>query len=414
MNKKLLILSLAPSLAWGINLQLMNHSHSPHYLVTEDTLSKNSLINQQLILSANYHHLNDPLVATDVERTQRTRTLVKGMTTVQVGAGWQTSSRFLVGVAAPFSQVTFGETQERIQGVGDTTVIGKYRVSGNNNPTSIALIPTFTLPTGDQNLFISDGGFGYGLKLAIERDFGKFRINGNIGALRNGSAQYYDMDYRNRFLGALGVHVPINDKWHWSAEGYKMLTKSKEQSPGEVVSTIQYYQNNSLSISAGAGIGGFSSTTGNDWRFIMGLKWQPAMGDSLQIRPSSSAPLTQKQVETLEKVSKVNLEVRFDHDSDKLDSNDIAAIEQIASLIKSAGLAGKQLVIQGHANRIGEEDYNRDLSLRRAKAVRKALISYGLDSELTKAIGYGQDFPVTHENTRLALDMSRRVDFLIQ
>src|SRR5690606_21075183 len=116
----------------------------------------------------------------------RTRTLVKGMTTVQIGAGWQTSSRFLVGVAAPFSQVTFGDTQERLQGVGDTTIIGKYRVSGNNNPTSIALIPTFTLPTGDQNLFISDGGFGYGLKLALERDFGKFTINGNIGALRNG------------------------------------------------------------------------------------------------------------------------------------------------------------------------------------------------------------------------------------
>src|SRR5690606_8080475 len=108
MSKKLaLIASFLPLAANAVNLQLMNHSHSPHYLVTEDTLSQNSLLNQRLILSANYNKLNDPLVATNQERTARTRTLIDDMTTIQVGAGWQTSSRFLVGISAPFTQVTF-------------------------------------------------------------------------------------------------------------------------------------------------------------------------------------------------------------------------------------------------------------------------------------------------------------------
>tara|TARA_R110000868_G_scaffold104087_6_gene286288 strand:- start:4364 stop:5608 length:1245 start_codon:yes stop_codon:yes gene_type:complete len=414
MNKLLAVgLLTFVSSAHAVNLQLLNHSHSPHYLVTEDTLSKGSLINQRLILSANYHHLNDPLVATNPERTARTRTVVKGMTTVQVGAGWQTSSRFLIGVAAPVSQVTFTSNEDRQMGIGDTTLIGKYRVTANNDPTSIALIPSFTLPTGDESLFLGDGAVGAGLKLAMERDFGRFRVNGNVGVLRNQSATYADIDYRNRFLAAIGVHVPITDKWHWTAEGYTMLTKSAEQSPGEIVAGIQYFRNDSLSVTSGIGFGGFDSTTGNDWRFIMGLKWQPAIGSSMQIVPSTTSPLSMQQQETMRLIGELNLEIRFDHDSDVLDADDKNAIAAIAKLIKKSSLSGK-LVIQGHANRIGEEDYNKDLSERRAKSVRRELINQGIDPILTEAVGHGQMYPVEHENRRMALDMSRRVDFLIQ
>ena len=412
---KFLILSLlfVSPLAQALNLQLMNHSHSPHYLVTEDTLSKNSLINQKLILSANYHHLNDPLVATNSDRTERTRTLIDGMTTVQIGAGWQTSSRFLVGVAAPFSQVSFTGNETKQRGVGDTSLIAKYRVSANDDPTSIALIPNFTLPTGDQDLFLGDGGFGLGLKMAIEREFEKFRINANMGVLRNQNARYQEIDFRNRFLAALGVHVPINDRWHWSAEAYTMLSKTREQSPSEVVAGIQYFRNDALSVTTALGFGGLDGTTGNNWRFIVGLKWQPPISGGMQLLPHSQSPLTQKQERTYEIIEELNLEVRFDHDSDVLDQNDKRAIAQIAKLILDNQLAGK-LVIQGHANRIGEEDYNQDLSYRRALAVRNELINQGLDPELTKAIGHGQSFPIINKNQRMALDMSRRVDFIIQ
>lgn len=414
MNKFIIPLALISSNAYALNLQYINHSHSPHYMVTEDTLSKGSLINQRLIISANYLHLNDPLVATTPDRTERTRSIIKGITTLQVGAGWQTSSRFLIGVAAPFSQVTFTEDMSREQGVGDTTVIGKYRLSANNDPTSIALIPTITLPTGDKNLFLSDGGVGTGLKVAMERDFTKFRINGNLGFLRNDSAAYQDINYRNRFLAAIGVHVPINDRWHWSAEGYTLVTKNRNQNPGEIVAGIQYFKSNSLSVTTGLGFGGIDSTTGNDWRFLVGLKWQPALSSSVKIESKQTTPLSQKQVETMEKVSAINLEIRFEHDSDKLKEIDIEAIAKIAELIKEAGLEGSTLVIQGHANRIGEEDYNRDLSLRRARAVRRALIKNGLHPLLTLAVGQGQNFPVKHEDQRLALDMSRRVDFVVR
>lgn len=414
MNKILCVgLMLFSPFSFALNLQLINHSHSPHYLVTEDTLSKDSLINQKLILSANYHHLNDPLVATNADGTTRTRTIIDGITTVQIGAGWQTSSRFLIGIAAPFSQVSFVDSQTKEKGVGDTSVIAKYRVTANNDPTSIALIPTFTLPTGDQNLFLGDGGVGLGLKMAIEREFKRFRINGNMGVLRNQNAQYQEIDFRNRFLAALGVHVPINDRWHWSAEAYTMLSKTREQSPSEVVAGIQYLRSDSLSVTTGLGFGGVDGITGNDWRFIVGLKWQPAISGGIKMVPHSQSPLTSKQEQTYELISELNLEIRFDHDSDYLDEQDKKAIEQIASLILENKLAGK-LVIQGHANRIGEADYNKDLSYQRAKAVRKELIHHGLDPVLTKAIGYGQSFPILSEDPRLALDMSRRVDFLIQ
>jgi outer membrane protein OmpA-like peptidoglycan-associated protein len=415
MSKKLIVcLSFLPLAANALNLQLMNHSHSPHYLVTEDTLSQNSLLNQRLIVSANYHHVNDPLVATNAQRTERTRTLIGGMTTVHLGVGIQTSSRFLVGISAPFSQVTFGETQERETGTGDTTVIGKYRVSAANNPTSIAIIPSLTLPTGDQNLFLGDGGVGGGIKLAMERDFGRFRVNGNLGILRNSSASFADINYTTRSLAALGVHYAFSDQWHLTSEAYTMMSKSKKQTPAELVTALQYYQSGALSMSAGIGFSGLDSVTGNDWRFIVGLKWQPPVGKMRMIASVSENSLSEIQKNALTKIEEINLQIRFAHDSDQLNEEGKNAIEKMAELIKNANFDDQVLIIQGHANRIGEANYNRNLSLRRAQSVRTALVQQGLSPQQIEAIGHGQAFPVEHEDQRMALDMSRRVDFLVR
>ena len=248
----------------------------------------------------------------------------------------------------------------------------------------------------------------------MEREFSRFRINANIGYLQNSKAAERNIDYRTRFLSALGVHYPFSDKWQTSVEGYTFLTKNKNQTPAELITSLQYRQSKSLTISSGFGFSGFDSITGNDWRFLVTLKWQPAIANRVQIQSNHSTPLSQHQEKVLERVREINHEIHFDHDSTQLNAEAELAIAEIAKLIVAAGLEGNQLVIRGHANRIGEEDYNRNLSFKRAEVVRQALIANGLSAELTTAIGHGQEYPYLHDNKRIALDRSRRVDFIIR
>lgn len=58
------------------------------------------------------------------------------------------------------------------------------------------------------------------------------------------------------------------------------------------------------------------------------------------------------------------------------------------------------LVIIGHADRIGTEAYNQDLSERRANAVKAYLVKQGIAAERMKASGKGESEPNPEANTR--------------
>ena len=60
------------------------------------------------------------------------------------------------------------------------------------------------------------------------------------------------------------------------------------------------------------------------------------------------------------------------------------------------------LIITGHADRIGTEEYNQDLSERRANAVKAYLVRQGIAAERMKASGKGESEPNLQANTRQA------------
>jgi OmpA-OmpF porin, OOP family len=66
-----------------------------------------------------------------------------------------------------------------------------------------------------------------------------------------------------------------------------------------------------------------------------------------------------------------------------------AVIDQVIADAKKLG-AKARIVLTGHTDRVGSEDYNLHLSLRRAEAVRAALIAGGVSAELISAQGRGE------------------------
>lgn len=71
-------------------------------------------------------------------------------------------------------------------------------------------------------------------------------------------------------------------------------------------------------------------------------------------------------------------------------------------------------VIEGHTDSVGSAAMNKDLSQRRADAVRDYLIkNYNIDANRIKAVGYGPDRPVADNATAAGRQLNRRIEAAI-
>lgn len=69
-----------------------------------------------------------------------------------------------------------------------------------------------------------------------------------------------------------------------------------------------------------------------------------------------------------------------------------------------------KILIEGHTDSVGSEEYNQALSQRRAEAVASALESRGVPADSIRALGRGKDFPVATNATVAGRQQNRRVE----
>jgi outer membrane protein OmpA-like peptidoglycan-associated protein len=83
---------------------------------------------------------------------------------------------------------------------------------------------------------------------------------------------------------------------------------------------------------------------------------------------------------------------------------------QLAAYLKTPGF--KSLVVEGHTDSVGAEEYNRQLSQKRADSVRNFLVSKGgLPEAKVTGIGYGETKPVADNANFQGRAKNRRVEF---
>jgi len=73
---------------------------------------------------------------------------------------------------------------------------------------------------------------------------------------------------------------------------------------------------------------------------------------------------------------------------------------------------GMKVDLQGHCDNIGTPEYNAGLSLRRANAVKKYLISKGVAENRLTTQGFGFTKPVAPNNTKEERSLNRRVELM--
>ncbi|MDR2582934.1 MAG: OmpA family protein [Fibromonadaceae bacterium] len=71
-----------------------------------------------------------------------------------------------------------------------------------------------------------------------------------------------------------------------------------------------------------------------------------------------------------------------------------------------------KIEIQGHTDNVGNPKSNQDLSERRAKAVVGYLATKGVKMTRMKAVGYGQDVPISDNNTADGRELNRRIEMI--
>jgi len=88
---------------------------------------------------------------------------------------------------------------------------------------------------------------------------------------------------------------------------------------------------------------------------------------------------------------KIDLEINFDYNSADISAKSLPSVQALGRALTNAELKGSTFVVAGHTDAAGGEDYNQNLSERRADSIKKYLVDkYGINGSDLVTVGYGK------------------------
>jgi peptidoglycan-associated lipoprotein len=105
-------------------------------------------------------------------------------------------------------------------------------------------------------------------------------------------------------------------------------------------------------------------------------------------------------------------DIHFDYDAHTIRAEDTSILDENAAWIRAnpSGL----VLIEGHTDERGTDDYNLGLGDLRAAAAKNYLIEHGIPADRMVAISYGKERPVCVEHTEVCWARNRRARFLVK
>ncbi len=103
--------------------------------------------------------------------------------------------------------------------------------------------------------------------------------------------------------------------------------------------------------------------------------------------------------------------VYFELDRSEIHPDDLGKVEAVAGIL--AQDAQNKVLIEGHCDERGTEEYNRALGERRALSVRDALSGLGVSADRVRTMSYGEDRPADPGLNDAAYSRNRRGEFVL-
>jgi outer membrane protein OmpA-like peptidoglycan-associated protein len=121
-------------------------------------------------------------------------------------------------------------------------------------------------------------------------------------------------------------------------------------------------------------------------------------------KPAPPPPPVKKQI--------VLRSVNFDFDKATLRKDAVPILDEALEILKEQGSV--DIIVQGHTDSIGSDEYNRKLSGRRADTVRDYFVKHGIAANRITAEGLGESKPVASNKTADGRAENRRVELHIK
>jgi len=147
--------------------------------------------------------------------------------------------------------------------------------------------------------------------------------------------------------------------------------------------------------------------------------WQASETSRLDRTPGSPKQMEESQVRATfqealaaQPIRPENFILYFKKASADLTAESIQMVPQILAAIKKR--ASKDIIISGHTDSVGRDEYNRTLSLKRAKSVAEVLVAKGVDREDLEITYHGKENPLVPSPDGVEEPKNRRVEITVR
>lgn len=104
-------------------------------------------------------------------------------------------------------------------------------------------------------------------------------------------------------------------------------------------------------------------------------------------------------------------DVYFEYDRYDITENSKAVVKELSQILsKNKNI---KVIIEGHCDERGTNEYNLGLGDRRTHAVKNYLMSLGIPSKSIETVSYGEEKPVCKENNETCWSKNRRAHFVL-
>jgi len=210
-------------------------------------------------------------------------------------------------------------------------------------------------------------------------------INSNISIMILPEEGNFGMTLSDQTTGNYEIRVP-------SGYAYKLMSEKEEYESFETTLTLE--------------------NKGNEYIYDLDIDMGLIISEPEVIIAESNEVTEEPEVS--EDVIMINdgilsIAINFAFDSDVIMENSFAHLDEIINLLGSSPI---NIILAGHCDVTGPEDYNLILSERRAKSVYKYFVEKGIDPDKISTIGYGSSRPVASNDTKEGRKKNRRVEFI--
>jgi outer membrane protein OmpA-like peptidoglycan-associated protein len=289
----------------------------------------------------------------------------------------------------------------------------------------------FTLPSGNEASFVGEEGATITPTLLVGLRTNYFQTDLNIGYTARTDQSYrfnnQDITADDELIYGLGLRIPLVEKYgllhrldlQGDVRGSMSIYEQDKEFPLEITGGIQVHLKHDIVMTFGVG-GDLTRRVGTPrYRVVWGFGWEFEHPKPRKSCKNITIPVPVEvpvKVPVVKKVTVINHHlilppVFFSFDKDVILKQSYPTLQAVVDILKRYKNI-REVVLGGHTDARGSDEYNFSLGLKRAISVKKMLIEMGINPKRMVTVTYGEwESAVKNAKGNRDHARNRRVDF---